>query len=333
MCAGPLRAGTVSHVLSQAASQVTPLDRVGTMNPSDGSPVTGHTQCEVNRPGMRGESLAAHFVNDLFPASQGVVDSPAVSHCMRYAIEVARVAVMSRVTVAAGGGTNGTISREAILASMSSTAASWKARCAAQIDLLGICVMTKALDAKGGTYSTGNPTRCAFRLDGGQFVTAAAYITPGCLVYVYGTAPLFQPTLHDPCQFHDCTGEVPLVLNVATQIKGESRTLVLFDPTKMVDPLEVRGAWASQAPVMFDNLTRMDQGVYDTFLAGVAAWHDDLTKDLPGRITDTSLFRRSLINEEATGVGGPNNHGSASNRPLKSATEADTRHCDMMQVS
>lgn len=31
---------------------------------------------------MRPESLAEHFVNDLFPAAQGVVDSPAVCVCM-----------------------------------------------------------------------------------------------------------------------------------------------------------------------------------------------------------------------------------------------------------
>lgn len=125
--AGPLRVGTVGQILSESRSKITPAARVGTMNPSDGSPITGHTQCEVNRDGLRGESLAAHFVNDLFPAAQGVVDSPAVSHCMRYAIEVARLSV---ITIVSGntGTTTSNPTRQTIMASMSSTANSWKKR-------------------------------------------------------------------------------------------------------------------------------------------------------------------------------------------------------------
>lgn len=323
--AGPLRVGTVGSVLSQAKTRITPFDRIGTMNPSDGSPITGHTKCEVNRDELRGQSLAAHFVNDLFPAAQGVVDSPAVSHCMRYAIEVARLSVIAIIT----GTSDAT--RQTIMASMSPTANSWKRRCAAQIDLLGICVATKALSSPlNGRYSTGDPEHCPFRLsvpDG--YKNSLAYITPGCLVYVHSSNP---PTLHDPCQHHDCTSEsVPLLLNTATQIRDVQATKVLFNPTEMVDPFEVRGTWArDEAPL---GINRTD---YDAFLDKVAAWHSDLTKDLPGRLTNTALFRKALINEEASGVGGPNvvpNSGAGQGTALKSATETNSRHCDMMQVS
>lgn len=68
------------------------------------------------------------------------------------------------------------------------------------------------------------------------------------------------------------------------------------------------------------------QAEYDVFLERVAAWHDDLTRELPGRITDTSLFRRSLVDAES-GVGSPNSGRTA---PIGAATEEDTRHCDMM---
>lgn len=44
------------------------------------------------------------------------------------------------------------------------------------------------------------------------------------------------------------------------------------------------------------------QAEYDGFLARVKEWHDDLARELPGRITDTTLFRRSLVDE----VGGEN---------------------------
>jgi hypothetical protein len=64
----------------------------------------------------------------------------------------------------------------------------------------------------------------------------------------------------------------------------------------------------------------------------VKDWYDDLAKELPGRITDTSLFRRSLINEETmSGVGSPNSNGAQTGRPLGTSTEESTRHCDMMQ--
>lgn len=64
---------------------------------------------------------------------------------MRFAIEIARLNVIAIVS-----GTEAT--REQIMAQLSSTAIMWKKRCAAQIDLLGICVMTKALEARDGVY-------------------------------------------------------------------------------------------------------------------------------------------------------------------------------------
>jgi hypothetical protein len=191
-------------------------------------------------------------------------------------------------------------------------------------------VATKALSSPlNGRYSTGDPEHCPFRLIGSDgYKNNLAYITPGCLVYVYSTT---TPTLHDPCQHYDCMTEtLPLMLNAATQIRDVQATKVLFNPTEMVDPFEVRGTWAQdEAPL---GINRTD---YDAFLDKVAAWHSDLTKDLPGRLTNTALFRRTLINEEASGVGGPNvapNSGAGAGTPLKSATETDSRHCDMMQV-
>lgn len=111
---GGFRAGTVGSVLDQSRSTIHPGEREGTMNPWDGTPITGHTRCEMHRSSMRPESLASHFVNDLFPAAQGVVDSPAVSHCMRFAIELARLSAIAIVT-----GKEATV--DTILSQMSST--------------------------------------------------------------------------------------------------------------------------------------------------------------------------------------------------------------------
>jgi hypothetical protein len=324
---GGLRVGTVAHAQDEAVRKLTPRERTGTMNPSDGSPITGHTKCDADRSTMRPESVAAHFVNDLFPASQGVVDSGPGSHCMRYVIELARTNVATLLT-----STNTT--REQVLASQSVTMNAWRQRCAAQVELLGMCVTTGALDVRNVQHST-LPTHCAFVLDAhGQYSTTRAYMTPSCLVYVYGP----PATLHDPCRVYDCTavGGLPLVLNVVNDVVGNPATRVQYNPRDMVDPGEVRGVWADRLSDHPNSTGTMNETEYDTFLQLVQQWYDDIGRDLPGRITDTSLFRRALLDEENTGVGSPNNAASGG-KPLKTATEqpgtqGNTRHCDMMQV-
>lgn len=318
---GPFRPGTIGNILEQAKIRITPRDRIGTMNPSDGSPITGHTKCQMNKPTMRPESLASHFINDLFPAAQGIVDSPAVSHCMRYAIELARKNVIDLIN-------NNNQSR-----ANSQVVDSWKQKCSAQIGLLGICVMTNALDARDGILST-LPTHCAFRLNNGAYKTQDGYITPGCLVYAYSTKKVY-----DPCQGYDgiCSDPgLPHNLDVLNDIVSNHATLLRFNPIDMVHPLDsIRGQWSLSNP---QNITQLD---YNALIQKVTlAWHDDLTKDLPSRLADTSLFRRSLINEERSGVGSPNtgpNYGPNIGQPLKTATEmpgtqGNTRHCDMIVV-
>lgn len=97
---GGIRAGTLKHVMAEATHRITPAARrlAGASSMLDGSPVTGHTKCTKTLGKMRPESLADRFVNDLFPAAQAVVDAPAVSYCMRYAIELARSNVVALLT-------------------------------------------------------------------------------------------------------------------------------------------------------------------------------------------------------------------------------------------
>jgi hypothetical protein len=242
---------------------------------------------------------------------------------MRYAIELARKNVIDLIN------NNNNQSR-----ANSHVVDSWKQKCAAQIGLLGICVMTNALDARDGTLSI-LPSHCAFRLNNGAYKTQDGYITPGCLVYAYSTRKVY-----DPCQGYDgiCTEQgLPYNLDVLTDIVGNPATLLKFNPADMVHPLDsIRGQWSLKKTSQ--NITQLD---YDTLIKKVAlTWHDDLTKDLPSRLADTSLFRRSLINEERSGIGSPNtgpNYGPNIGQPLKAATEmpgthGNTRHCDMIVV-
>ena len=43
--AGPLRAGTIGNILTQSTEHITPMSRIGTMNPFDASPITGMWWC------------------------------------------------------------------------------------------------------------------------------------------------------------------------------------------------------------------------------------------------------------------------------------------------
>lgn len=323
---GGFRVGTIPRLLQESKNKINPTSRVGTMNPSDGGTVTGQTKCQTDKLSMRPESLAEHFVDDLFPASQGVVDAAPVSHCMRYAIEVARLNVIAIVT-----GTNTT--KDQILAQQSFIANSWKQKCAAQVNILGMCVSSKALDVKGGVLSK-EPSQCAFRLDNSNvasYATLQGYITPGCLVYVYADdAGRPSPSLHDPCRYHACNQNNTLLpkFRIKQDLIDVPGTYVPFNVMDMVDPYEVRGLWPNE----HHGPRNISVQEYDKFLKSMESWYSDLVGDLPGRITDTSLFRRSLLDEESgSGIGSPNTDGAGFCAPLKSAVETDTKYCDMMQ--
>lgn len=68
---GGLRVGTMKHVQEQVKQRLTPSHRIGTQNPSDGGPITGHTRCEADKEQMKPESLVDRFIDDLFPVAQG----------------------------------------------------------------------------------------------------------------------------------------------------------------------------------------------------------------------------------------------------------------------
>jgi hypothetical protein len=294
---GGLRAGTIQHqkLLAQKLSPADISFSGGVVNPSDGSPVTGHTFCEADRPSMKPESLAQHFVDNLFPASQGVMDSPAISHCMRYSIELARLQVLSIVTESRN------ISFNANQQAFSQNA--WRAKCAAQIDLLGMCASTKALDARGGSFS--KQPSCPFALSSFSGSTSTSvsggYITPGCLVYIYASQ-----TVHDPCLVHDCSSAAGSLVLSISQIRYDPGTLVPFNPLKMVNALDMSGgSWSLDPP----SSLQANTSEYDLFLQRASAWYSDLTRAFPAHLNNTQPLRKALFDL---------------------ADEKDPKYCDMM---
>lgn len=77
---GGLRVGTMKFLKEQVREKWTPSHRTGMQNPVDGGPVTGHTRCQADESTMRPETLANHFIDDLFPASQGNLRQSTLNH-------------------------------------------------------------------------------------------------------------------------------------------------------------------------------------------------------------------------------------------------------------
>lgn len=333
---GGIRAGTVEHVMREAKQKITPKARTavaGNRFTASGSPVTGHTRCERNRASMRPESLADRFVNDLFPAAQAVVDSPAVSYCMRYAIELARANAIILLK------SNTSSSAEQVMASLSGTVASWKHKCAAQIDLLGVCATTRALDVVSDPYLYLKqelwPTHCPFKfMPTGNLYSNSQYglvTTPGCLVYHAQTQKLYDPCRVLPC--NQSSSDDPFVL-LPEQCRNAGRQCDIqqvlapmempFHPMSMVDKYEVRGTWPAAT------VQQQQEGLLSA-LKQEQERQDDLRRDMPSRLASLDLFRRALLDQEAGGVGSPNSFPGAA--PVGVATEeTGTRHCDMVQV-
>jgi hypothetical protein len=321
---GGLRAGTVQHVLEEARRILTPQNRLPVQ---DGAPLTGHTRCERNRASMRPESLADRFIHDLFPAAQAVVDSPAISYCMRYAIELARSHVVALLTQTEA------VSAERIRTSLSGTVTAWRHRCKAQIDLLGVCSLTQALKVNLDPYvflkPEHHPSHCPFRLrlsgnPPGYFVDGTT-ITPGCLIY---KRDLPTDKVYDPCRVLACghgAANSLLLLDPSTDLTTDME--LPYNPMHMVDDLDVRGTWPPYAAAS-------DPPEYEAAAAAEAArWrNDDSREELPSRLASVDLLRRALLEQEqGTGVGSPNSFPGAAN--VGTATEqTGTRHCDMVQV-
>jgi len=303
---GGIRVGTLPHILQEAKVKVTPADRQGVFNPSDGDPVTGHTLCTSDIPSMRTENLADHFVNNLFPAAQGVVDSAPVSYCMRYAIELARVVVLELL--------HADSTRAArVLAN------SWKKKCRTQIQLLSMCVSTRALDSKNVyVRSPGSePVMCPFRLrqdptrttlsETYGYESSLGYITPGCLLYAYPTSSSTS-ALYDPCRHYPCSQQSSsssqqrprtvaeaqaagfLVLTVLEVQQHSATTLLPFNPVKLVDRMEVNhgmGRWPTSV-----STSSISQAEYQTYLQDVMQrWYDDDfdTNDFPRGLASLEL--------------------------------------------
>lgn len=126
------------------------------------------------------QSLVDHFVDDLFPAAQGVRQSAPISYCLRFSIELARLAAYKQADLLLA------------VADQTTVVATWRKRCELKLEQVAMCQVYGVYNVMGTTAG------CPFTLS--STFKSSTSITPGCLVVWEGK--LWDPCLCDPqwCQ-------------------------------------------------------------------------------------------------------------------------------------
>ena len=182
------------------------------------------TTCGAGERLMDVKDLAEGYVEHLFPMAQGVEESGAVAHCLRYTVEVARLEALAMVAPdlfdAAG---------------QAQTVALWRRRCGAQLQLLSLCVNLDVFRAPDPSVKLKIKTCQHFApLYGSTF-----YTTPECLAYLDGA-------FYDPCRCMQCSGDATVFLNAAF-LKSTPLCRLRFDPRAAVRASPV-GWWGVDRP-------------------------------------------------------------------------------------
>lgn len=166
--------------------------------------------------------LTQQFLDQLFPAAQGVEEPGAVAYCLRYVIELARLQILNMT----GAPLRDTVVQREL-------AESWRVRCGAQLQLMHLCVSFDIF--RPPTSTSGSFRKCP------HFAAAVGgdYVTPNCLVNVAGT-------FYDPCRCLQCSGQASLVL-LASEYQLQE-CLLAFDPRTMVSAASPIGWYNGDAP-------------------------------------------------------------------------------------
>ena len=118
-------------------------------------------------------SIANHFVEDLFPAAQGVRQSMPQTYCTRYGVELARMTVYREAgLIAATGQQQGVVDK-------------WRERCQYKLEELAVCNLHKVTDAYDESHRS--TSHCPFALQVAGALQSSYSVTPGCLLIVWNT--------------------------------------------------------------------------------------------------------------------------------------------------
>jgi hypothetical protein len=184
--------------------------------------------CSISPP----QSLVDHFVDDLFPAAQGVRQGALVSYCIRFVLELARLVAYrdsgdpSLILIASN--------------QQAGVVATWRKRCATKLEQASFCEVHgvfRLTDTAQDDAATA--PRCGFFLPP---LYPHIVIPSSCLV-VYNDV-VYDPCLCDPARF--CSGaQTPAVsLNPITDLVNYGTKCRVPHPRDMVvDPVSGSPQW------------------------------------------------------------------------------------------
>ena len=176
-----------------------------------------HGRLTTCRPPPPPADLVQPFLDELFPASQGVEEAGALAHCLRYAIELARLEIFRLLDLP---------SLRDDLALQREVVERWRKRCGTQLHLLHLCVSLGVFKPLANPESR-DVIRCPHFQLVGVPVNSVVYTTPQCLVSVDGA-------FYDPCRCPGvaCNGDyLNYRVNLALSVLSQGGTCRLrFDP-------------------------------------------------------------------------------------------------------
>lgn len=252
-----LRVGNIATLRAHSKARVSPSTREV---PLERGRLTG---CAGNTP-PRSRDLSERFVEQLFPAAQGVEEAGAVAYCLRFVIEVARLTALDLVDPLSP---EALVQREAVQR--------WRVRCGAQLQTVSLCV---GLDLyRPRAYGTDRP--CPHFTATG--LTGEDYSTPECLVRVGGT-------YYDPCRCVPCVGVASTPLSPSQYARKECE--IRFDPRTVAPPGLPIGYVDGEAPDLpapgpaFARAVLDDPDAVGNALPGASWWGSE------GWMADNSQF-------------------------------------------
>ena len=138
-------------------------------------------QCDIEQ----NPSIANHFVDDLFPAAQGVRQSLPQTYCTRYGIELARLTVYKAAGLLSASGQQAGVMEK------------WRNRCQYKLEELAVCNLHKVVQAYNVTHTSTN--HCPFTVRAEKGSENLFSVTPGCLIVVWNTDRGSLNGIYDPC--------------------------------------------------------------------------------------------------------------------------------------
>jgi hypothetical protein len=168
------------------------------------------------------DNLADELVDALFPMAQGVEEAGAVSYCLRYVIELARLTALKLAL--------DQYSFEAV--SQEKHVNTWRIRCGSQLQLVHMCVNLDVFrQPVSGVKLTTDTCRHFRPLTGPTY-----YTTLDCIVSISGV-------FYDPCRCVTCAGDSSMEVTVQ-YLQSNPLCRLRFDPRTIVQTKAPIGTWA-----------------------------------------------------------------------------------------